>query len=275
MKQCKVCQTVVEDEARFCPKCGAMLEQAEPKTVISPASTSWNEVKQEPPVEKETAAVTEQKKSGLATAALVLGIVGISLSFIPFIGVASLVLGVLGIVFGIIALRRNLSLPKSIVGLSLASIGLVIALLIQIIFFAALGVALRELELEEFSQLQTNSWKSSQSQTNSWESSQSQTNSWESKLSIEIGEFEVIDNQYLDESKLTVTVRNKTDERISVYIEIEAIDKNGYRLEDDWRYIKDLGAGNSERIDFFTLVVDDSIDDMKNATFEIAEVEVH
>ncbi|MBR2293127.1 MAG: hypothetical protein IKA44_02310 [Clostridia bacterium] len=264
MKQCKVCQTVVEDEARFCPKCGAMLEQAEPKTVISPASTSWNEVKQEPSVEKETAAVTEQKKSGLATAALVLGIVGISLSFIPFIGVASLVLGVLGIVFGIIALRRNLSLPKSIVGLSLASIGLVIALLIQIIFFAALGVALRELELEEFSQSQTNSWKSSQSQTNSWES----------KLSIEIGEFEVIDNQYLDEPKLTVTVRNKTDERISVYIEIEAIDKNGYRLEDDWRYIKDLGAGNSERVDFFTYVDEDILDDMKNATFEIVEVEI-
>ena len=255
MKQCKVCQTVVEDEARFCPKCGAMLEQAETKTVISPASTSWNEVKQEPSVEKETAAVTEQKKSGLATAALVLGIVGISLSFIPFIGVASLVLGVLGIVFGIIALRRNLSLPKSIVGLSLASIGLVIALLIQTIFFAALGVALRELELEEFSQLQTNSW--------------------ESKLSIEIGEFEAIDKPSFDDTKLTVTVKNKTGERISGYIAIEAIDENGYRLGYDKEYFYDLGAGNSERIDFFTLVVDDSIDDMKNATFEIAEVEVH
>lgn len=246
MKQCKVCQTVVEDEARFCPKCGAMLEQAEPKTVISPASTSWNEVKQEPLVEKETAAVTEQKKSGLATAALVLGIVGISLSFIPFIGVASLVLGVLGIVFGIIALRRNLSLPKSIVGLSLASIGLVIALLIQIIFFAALGVALDEL----------------------------QTSDWQDELSVEIGEFEVINTRYLDDTKLTVTVRNKTDERISVYIEIEAIDKNGYRLDSDFQYIDNLGAGNSERVDFFTYVDEDILDDMKNATFEIVEVEI-
>lgn len=246
MKQCKVCQTVVEDEARFCPKCGAMLEQAEPKTVISPASTSWNEVKQEPSVEKETAAVTEQKKSGLATAALVLGIVGISLSFIPFIGVASLVLGVLGIVFGIIALRRNLSLPKSIVGLSLASIGLVIALLIQIIFFAALGVALDEL----------------------------QTSDWQDELSVEIGEFEVINTRYLDDTKLTVTVRNKTDERISVYIEIEAIDKNGYRLDSDFQYIDNLGAGNSERVDFFTYVDEDILDDMKNATFEIVEVEI-
>ena len=246
MKQCKVCQTVVEDEARFCPKCGAMLEQAETKTVISPASTSWNEVKQEPSVEKETAAVTEQKKSGLATAALVLGIVGISLSFIPFIGVASLVLGVLGIVFGIIALRRNLSLPKSIVGLSLASIGLVIALLIQIIFFAALGVALDEL----------------------------QTSDWQDELSVEIGEFEVINTRYLDDTKLTVTVRNKTDERISVYIEIEAIDKNGYRLDSDFQYIDNLGAGNSERVDFFTYVDEDILDDMKNATFEIVEVEI-
>lgn len=208
---------------------------------------------------------------------LVLGIVGISLSFIPFIGLASLVLGVLGIVFGIIALRRNLSLPKSIVGLSLASVGLAIALLIQTICLVAVGAALREIEVEEETRFDQSSFAETKKTNEGYSDTtfQPQTKPWESKLSIEIGEFEVVDNQYLDETKLTVTVRNKTDERISAYIKIEAIDKNGYRLEYDWNYINDLGAGNRERVDFFTFVDEDILDDMKNATFEIVEVNIY
>lgn len=50
MKQCKVCHTFEEDGARFCPKCGAMLEQVEPKTVIPPMDTPWSEPSQEPSV---------------------------------------------------------------------------------------------------------------------------------------------------------------------------------------------------------------------------------
>ena len=45
----------------------------------------------------------EKKKSGLSTAGLVLGIIGICTSFMPIINNLSFVMGVLAIVFGVIA----------------------------------------------------------------------------------------------------------------------------------------------------------------------------
>lgn len=47
------------------------------------------------------------KKSGFGTCSLILGIVGISLSFIPILNNASFFLGVLAIVFGIISLVKK------------------------------------------------------------------------------------------------------------------------------------------------------------------------
>ena len=49
------------------------------------------------------------KKSGLATAGLVLGIVGICLSFIPILNNASFFLGILALIFGIISLVKKTS----------------------------------------------------------------------------------------------------------------------------------------------------------------------
>ena len=43
----------------------------------------------------------ETKKSGFATAGLVLGIIGICLSFIPILNNASFFLGVLAVIFGL------------------------------------------------------------------------------------------------------------------------------------------------------------------------------
>ena len=49
----------------------------------------------------------ENKKSGLATAGLVLGIIGICLSFIPILNNASFFLGILAVIFGIIPLIKK------------------------------------------------------------------------------------------------------------------------------------------------------------------------
>ena len=44
----------------------------------------------------------EIKKSGFATAGLVLGIIGICTSFIPIVNNLSFVLGLIGILFGVV-----------------------------------------------------------------------------------------------------------------------------------------------------------------------------
>lgn len=45
----------------------------------------------------------EKKKSGFATAGLVLGIIGICTSFIPILNNISFILGLIGILFGIVS----------------------------------------------------------------------------------------------------------------------------------------------------------------------------
>ena len=73
----------------------------------------------------------EPKKSGFGTCGLVLGIVGISLSFIPILNNASFFLGVLAIVFGIISLVKKASKGKAIAALILGILSVVFTLSLQ------------------------------------------------------------------------------------------------------------------------------------------------
>lgn len=73
----------------------------------------------------------QTKSSGLATAAMVLGIIGVVLSFIPLINNLAFVLGVLAAIFAIIALSKKASKGKAITGLVLGILSIVITLLMQ------------------------------------------------------------------------------------------------------------------------------------------------
>ena len=68
------------------------------------------------------------KKSGFATAGLVLGIVGICTSFIPIINNLSFVMGIIAIVFGIIALIKKAGKGKTIAAIILGILTIVITL---------------------------------------------------------------------------------------------------------------------------------------------------
>lgn len=72
-----------------------------------------------------------EKKSGLATAGMVLGIIGAVLAFIPIINNIAFVLGVLAIIFGGIALAKGASKGKAIAGLVLGIVSIVITLMMQ------------------------------------------------------------------------------------------------------------------------------------------------
>lgn len=74
---------------------------------------------------------TQEKKSGLATAGMVLGIIGAVLAFIPLINNLAFVLGVLAIIFGGIALAKKANKGKAIAGLVLGILSIVITLLMQ------------------------------------------------------------------------------------------------------------------------------------------------
>lgn len=69
----------------------------------------------------------EKKKSGFATAGLVLGIIAICFSFIPLISYVSFILGALAIIFSIVSLAKKASKGMAIAGLIVAVIAVFMA----------------------------------------------------------------------------------------------------------------------------------------------------
>jgi thiamine transporter ThiT len=83
--------------------------------------------------------------NSMGTAAMVLGIIALVLSFIPIIGMVSWILAPLAIILGIIGMQR---VPKgtAIAGLVTGGIALVICLLWALAFGAAVSNAATEAE---------------------------------------------------------------------------------------------------------------------------------
>lgn len=196
----------------------------------------------------------ETKKSGLATAGLVLGIVGICTSFIPIINNASFVLGILSVIFGIISLVKKASKGKAIAALILGVLAVVITLSLQ------------------------SSWSDSFDELSNDLDNMSGENTEEvlKNAEVNIGKFEIVTDEYgFTETKLTVKVTNKTDEKKSFDFEIEAVASDGSRIDIDYIYANDLVAGQSQSFDLFEYVEDEKLQDMKSATFKIIEASMY
>lgn len=196
----------------------------------------------------------ETKKSGLAIAGLVLGIIGICTSFIPIINNASFVLGILSVVFGIISLVKKTSKGISIAALILGVLAVVITLSLQ------------------------SSWSDSLDEFSNDLDNMTGNNTKEvlKNVDVSIGKFEVFTDEYgLTETKLTVKVTNKTNEKKSFDFEIEAVSSDGSRIDTDYIYASNLSAKQSLSFDLFQFVSDKNLQSMKSATFNIIEASMY
>lgn len=196
----------------------------------------------------------ESKKSGLATAGLVLGIIGICTSFIPIVNNASFFLGILAIVFGMIPIIKKSSKGKAIASLILGVLAVVITLSLQ------------------------NSWSKSLDELSNDLDTMTGANTQEvlKKVDVQIGDFKATTDKYgWTETKLTVKITNKSDKQQSFDIEIEAIDVDGNRIGTDYIYADDLASGQSQSFNLFEYVEDDVLDNMKKATFKVIEASMY
>ena len=197
----------------------------------------------------------KQKKSGFATAALILGIIGICLSFIPILNNASFFLGILGVIFAIISLVKKGSKGKAIAGLILGILSVVITLSLQ------------------------SSWAESLDEVSNDLDNAAGNNTEEilgRDVDVSIGTFEGnLDEYGLVDSKLTVTVTNKTSETKSFSIQIEAVDASGSRITTDYINANSLGANQSQDFDIFTYVSSEDLEAMQSATFNVVEVSMY
>ncbi len=196
----------------------------------------------------------ENKNSGLATAGFVLGIIGICLSFIPIVNNAAFFLGILAIIFGIIPLVKKASKGKAIVSLILGILSIVITLALQ------------------------SSWSDSLDEVSNDLDNMLGENTEEvlKNIDVNFGTFEVTTDEYgLNETRLVVEVTNNLDEQKSYDLEIEAVSADGSRITTDYINATNLGAGQSQEFELFTLVDDSDLSKLQSATFKVIEASMY
>lgn len=197
-----------------------------------------------------------QEKTGFATAALVLGIIGIVLSFIPIINNAAFILGGLALIFAIVALAKRKGVKVAVVALVLAIASMGITLYVQKSFSDSLNKASEEIN------------KTADDITG-----KNTEDILKNDVTVTPGEFTVSSDEYgVQSPKLPVSVTNKMSDKKSFSIQIEAVDTSGNRILDDTVYANDLGAGQSQDFEAFKLVSSDKIEALKSATFKIVSV---
>lgn len=137
-KVCNFCGNVLNDDDKFCTKCGA---------VMGTESTNQQNVNTQTGYNTQANYNVNNANNGIAVAAMVVGIIGLICFWAPLIPV---VLGVLGLVFGIKGLNKSNTMPQntgkgmSIAGIVCGSIAMVIGMIYTIIWCAAIAVAVEE-----------------------------------------------------------------------------------------------------------------------------------
>lgn len=197
----------------------------------------------------------EIKKSGFATAGLVLGIIGVCTSFIPIVNNLSFILALIGILFGIVSLIKRASKAQAVIGIIFCILTIVITLSSQQSLSESLDAVSKDLD---------------KATGNSTEEI------LQNDVEVTLGNFEVNDGEYgITETQLKVNVKNKTSETKSFNIQVEAVDNNGTRIASDYIYANSLTAGQSQEFKLFEYVSSDKLEAMKNATFQIVEASMY
>ena len=200
----------------------------------------------------------ENKKPGLQTAALVLGIIAIATSFLPIINNASFALGIIAVVFGLITLFKKINTTKSVISIILGILAVIITLVMQQGFSNALDKVTSDMN----------------SEINNM-TGDSTEDILKNNIEVAFGEFTVNDGEFLDDSKLEVTVKNIGGETKTFNITVEALSKDGVRIATDVIYANSLTSGQSAKYNIFTLVTEEKAEELKNATFKVAEASMY
>lgn len=210
--------------------------------------------------EAEYKAVDKQekvvKRSGFGVASLVLGIIGICISFIPIVNYLSFVLGLLALIFGIVSLIKKASKGMATAGLILGILAIIVAYNIHTVFSNVLKEVLENNTIEEITENSTDRLL-------------------EKYVGVEIGKFEVTKNEFWADTSLQVKVTNKADSIKSFRIQLEAVDNNGDRIDEDYIYVNSLGAGQSQTFEAFEFISSDMVEKLENATFKVVDVAMY
>lgn len=203
------------------------------------------------------ASATKAPKSIAAIVGLILGIIALVLSAMPIINNFAFILGVVGLIFGIVGVVGTRDKKKSGKGMAVASV--IIAALACVIVLASQAVYSVALD-EAGAQLDKATGDATEEILGS-------------EVDVTLGDLTMKKGSYgMVESSMPITVKNLTDESHSYQIQVEAVNASGDRITQDYAYMNDLAAGQSQTVKAFTYVSSDEYDAMKKATVKLVSV---
>ncbi len=206
-----------------------------------------------------------ERKSGLAIAGLILAILAILGSWMPIINNVSFLFAVIALVFGIIgfiAIKKGKRVGQ---GLAIATI------IISVITF---GIVLATQSF--YGKVVNDASNSAKESVNDFNGTNTDK-LLKTSVDVTLGTFvfnpgNEANYTYDDTTELPVTIKNKSSEKASYTIKIEAVDASGNRIAEDTIYAADLGAGQSMSEKAFKYVDSGKLEAVKTATFKILEV---
>ena len=205
-----------------------------------------------------------QGAGGLVITGFVLAIVAIVLCFVPIVNNFAFVLAVVGLIFGIIGLVGASKGKHGGKGLAIAAIVISVVSGIGVLASQAFYSAALNQVSESFDDVSASLDAAAGDHTDDLLSNE---------LDVTLGAFSVTTDQYgLQTTALPVHVTNKSNESHLYNIQIEAVDPQGNRIDDDYISVDGLAPGQSQDFKAFTLVTSDKVDTFKTAQFKIVSV---
>ena len=203
---------------------------------------------------------TPKRNSALTIVGLVLAIIALTTSWVPIInnlafalGAAALIMGVIGIVSAKKGKTANGKMAIAVVVIAVISCALVLQT--QSHYAKVIDDA-------------SNKFNKSIDNSTGKNTEELQKTS----LDVKLGKLVVKRDKYFTETKLPVTLKNKTQEKASFSVRIEAVDASGKRITDDTIYANDLGAGQSVDMDAFKYIESDKLPEVEKATIKVVSV---
>lgn len=203
---------------------------------------------------------TPKRNSTLTIVGLVLAIIALTTSWVPIInniafalGAAALIMGVMGIVSAKKGKTANGKMAIAVVVIAVISCALVLQT--QSHYAKVLDDA-------------SNKFNKSMDNSTGKNTEELQKTS----LDVKLGKLVVKRDKYFTETKLPVALKNKTQEKASFSVRIEAVDASGKRITDDTIYANDLGAGQSVDMDAFKYIESDKLPEVEKATIKVVSV---
>lgn len=207
-----------------------------------------------------------ERTSGLAIAGFIIAILAILGSWVPilnnvsfFFAVISLILGIIGLV----AIRKGKRVGQ---GLAVATI--ILSVLTFVVVLATQSF---------FGKVADEVGNSVNESVNDFDGTNTDK-LLETSVDVTLGQFafnpgaEAAYSYDDTTTELPVTIKNKSAEKASYTVKIEAVGTDGTRVAEDTIYVSDLNPGQSVSEKAFKYVEEGKLEAVKTATFKILEV---